>query len=109
GGVIMKLGRDFRESVMARYKDDPEFAKLMFNEDVDVFLEGDHVTAKAIVRDLINATMGFERLAVLTDKPSKSLHRMLSSAGNPRMDSLSAVFAAVNHQLKSDENVAVHG
>ena len=33
----------------------------------------------------------------MTDKPSKSLHRMLSQKGNPSMDSLAASSA---HKLK---------
>jgi len=38
---------------------------------------------KAILRDLVNATVGFEELAVELNKPSKSLHRMLAPRGNP--------------------------
>ena len=48
----------------------------------------------------MNATIGFEKLAVMTDKPSKSLHRMLSRKGNPSMDNLAAIFDAVRHKLK---------
>ena len=36
----------------------------------------------------------------MTDKPAKSLHRMLSSSGNPSMDNLAAIFDAVRHRLK---------
>ena len=49
---------------------------------------------------LVNATIGFERLAEVTETPSKSLHRMLSPRGNPSMDNLSAIFEAVRHWLK---------
>jgi len=48
----------------------------------------------------LNATIGFEALAVVTDTPSKSLHRMLSQNGNPSMDNLAAIFDAVRHKLK---------
>ena len=41
-----------------------------------------------------------ETLAAKTSKPSKSLHRMLSSRGNPGMDSLAAIFEAVREHLK---------
>ena len=40
----------------------------------------------------MNTTVGFETLARLTDRPSKSLHRMLSSNGNPSLDNLAAIF-----------------
>lgn len=53
-----------------------------------------------MLRDLVNASVGFERLAVLTGKPSKSLHRMLSERGNPSMDNLAAIFNAVRRKLK---------
>ena len=55
--------------------------------------------ARLILRDLINATIGFEQLARLTAKPSKSLHRMLSPAGNPSMDNLAAIFHAIRERL----------
>ena len=43
---------------------------------------------------------GFEALAEMTDKPAKSLHRMLSQSGNPSMDNLAAIFDAVRQRLK---------
>jgi DNA-binding phage protein len=53
----------------------------------------------------VNATVGFEKLAKLTDTPSKSLHRMLSPRGNPSMDNLAAIFGAVGARLKVDLKV----
>ena len=53
-----------------------------------------------MLRDLVNATIGFEQLAELTEKPSKSLHRMLSPTGNPSMDNLVAIFRAVREKLQ---------
>jgi DNA-binding phage protein len=43
--------------------------------------------------------VGFERLAEATGKPVKSLHRMLSAAGNPSMDNLAVIFGAVRREL----------
>ena len=37
-----------------------------------------------MLRDCINATIGFEELGVLTNKPPKSLMRMFRPSGNPR-------------------------
>jgi DNA-binding phage protein len=37
---------------------------------------------------------------MLTDTPSKSLHRMLSPKGNPSMDNLAAIFGALRKRLK---------
>ena len=62
---------------------------------MQLFLGGEPNTAKLILRDLVNATVGFEELAQRIQKPSKSVHRMLSAGGNPTMDNLSAIFSAV--------------
>ena len=52
-----------------------------------------------ILRDLVNATVGFEALAEEIHKPANSLHRMLSKSGNPTMSNISAVFAAITRTL----------
>jgi DNA-binding phage protein len=95
----MTLTRDFKETVAARVKCDPEFAKALLDEAATLFLSGEPDTARLILRDLVNATVGFESLACLTHKPSKSLHRMLSPKGNPSMDNLAAIFGAVRSRL----------
>jgi len=50
---------------------------------IDYFLDGDEDKAKQIMRELIHEDMGFEGMAKATGMPSKSIHRMLSSRGNP--------------------------
>ena len=88
----MALTRDFKQTVVDRVNRDPAFAKALLDEAATLFLNGEPETARLILRDLVNATIGFEQLATMTDKPSKSLHRMLSPAGNPSMDNLAAIF-----------------
>jgi DNA-binding phage protein len=56
------------------------------------FLNGEAETAKLMLRDLVNATIGFEQLAQTVSQPIKSVHRMLSPSGNPTMTNLAAVF-----------------
>lgn len=96
----MALTRDFKKTVAARVHRDPKFAKALLDEAATLFLNGEPDTARLILRDLVNATVGFETLAAKTSKPSKSLHRMLSSRGNPSMDNLAAIFDAVRENLK---------
>ena len=96
----MPLTRDFKRTVLARVQRDPAFAKALLDEAATLFLNGEPETARLILRDLVNATVGFEKLAAMTDKPSKSLHRMLSQKGNPSMDNLAAIFDAVRRKLK---------
>jgi DNA-binding phage protein len=96
----MALTRNFKKTVIARVERDPNFAKALLDEAATLFLNDDPETARLILRDLVNATVGFEKLAKLTDTPSKSLHRMLSPKGNPSMDNLAAIFGAVGSRLK---------
>lgn len=91
----MALTRDFKETVKERAARDPAFAKAMLDEAATAFLDGEPHVARLVLRDLVNASVGFESLAVETNRPSKSLHRMLSEKGNPSMDSLSAIFGVV--------------
>lgn len=103
----MTLTRDFRHTVIDRVQRDPAFAKALLDEAATLFLSGEPHTARLILRDLVNATVGFEQLAELTHKPSKSLHRMLSPKGNPSMDNLAAIFDAVRGWLKVSFDVRV--
>ena len=96
----MALTRNFKQTVVERVERDPEFAKALLDEAATLFLSGEPETARLILRDLVNATLGFEQLAEMTAKPSKSLHRMLSQNGNPSMDNLAAIFSAVRSRLK---------
>ena len=95
----MTMTRDFKETVKERAGRDPAFAKALLDEAATLFLNGEPHTARLILRDLVNASVGFEALAAETSRPSKSLHRMLSEKGNPSMDNLAAIFGAVRKRL----------
>jgi DNA-binding phage protein len=96
----MPLTRDFKHTVVARIERDPSYAKALLDEAATLFLNGEPETARLVLRDLVNSTIGFEELAALTERPSKSLHRMLSANGNPSMDNLAAIFDATRQKLK---------
>ena len=95
----MALTRDFKHTVLERVDRDSAFAQALLDEAAALFLNGEPETARLILRDLINATMGFEQLAMLTAKPCKSLRRMLSPTGNPSMANLAAIFHAIRERL----------
>jgi DNA-binding phage protein len=103
----MVLTRDFKDTVAARVQSDPAFAQALLEEAITLFVNGEPESAKLILRDLVNATVGFEALAVEIQKPTKSLHRMLSRSGNPTMSNISAVFAAIKHALKVEVHTHV--
>jgi hypothetical protein len=79
----MALTRDFKETIRACVKRDPGFRKALLQEGIENFLAGDVETGKIILRDFINATVGFTKLVDVTRRSAKSLMRMLGPRGNP--------------------------
>jgi DNA-binding phage protein len=92
--------RDSRNTVVERAKRDPAFAKALLDEALTLFLNAEPNTARLVLRDLVNATVGFEQLAIATGTPAKSLHRMLSTNGNPRMENLSVILVVLRKRLR---------
>jgi DNA-binding phage protein len=104
----MALTRDFKQTVVKRVKRDPNFAAALLDEAVTLFLNGEPEIARLILRDLVNATIGFEQLAVETTTPAKSLHRMLSESGNPSMNNLAAILDAVCRNLNVELRAQIY-
>ena len=95
----MALTRDFKETIQARAERDPAFREELLKEGVECLLSGDVDTGKAVLRDYINATIGFEELGNLTDKSPKSLMRMFGPRGNPQARNL---FEIIGHLQKRE-------
>ena len=89
----MALTRDFKETIQARARRDAEFRENLLKEAVDSLLSGDVETGKTVLRDYINATVGFDKLATVTKKSSKSLMRMLGPNGKPQARNLFEIVA----------------
>ena len=87
----------FRETVAARVGRDPAFREALLSEGVETLLAGNVGTGKAVLRDYINATVGFEALAAATGISAKSLMRMFGPNGNPQAQNL---FAVLRHLLQ---------
>jgi DNA-binding phage protein len=94
----MPLTRDFKETIRDRAQHDPKFRKELLRMGLEAMLSGDITLAKTILRDYINATVGFSSLAQATHIPPKSLMRMFGSAGNPRTDHLFEVVSFLQHR-----------
>ncbi len=101
----MALTRDYKETINERAARDPKFALSLMNEAISSFLTGEPEEARIILRELVNSTIGFEILAKQLNKPSKSLHRMLSAKGNPTMDNLTNIFVALQNDLDFDVKI----
>ena len=91
----MPLTRDFKETVQARAERDPAFREGLLKEGVECLLAGDVDAGKIILRDYINATMGFEELGALTSKQPKSLMRMFGPSGNPHARNLFEIISCI--------------
>ena len=86
--MAMSLTRDFEETVQVRIARDAAFRKELLNEGIECMLSGDVDTGKAVLRDYINATIGFQELGGLTAKSPKSLMRTFGPNGNPQARNL---------------------
>jgi hypothetical protein len=95
----MPLTREFKETVQARLQSDRKYRKELLREGVECLLAGDLDTGKPILRDYINATIGFDELSRRTKRPAKSLMRMLGPGGNPQARNLLEV---INHLQKAE-------
>lgn len=96
---IVALTRDFKETVQARVFADPAFGDALLKEGVEAMLAGEVEIGRAMLRDYIKATIGFEKLSVATGSSAKSLIRMFGTSGNPQAKNL---FAVISHlQVKA--------
>jgi hypothetical protein len=95
----MPLTRAFKATMQARLQADRKYRKELLREGVESLLAGDLETGKAILRDYINATIGFEELSRRTRRPVKSLMRMLGPRGNPQARNLLEV---IQHLQKEE-------
>jgi DNA-binding phage protein len=101
----MRITRDYKDTITERVNKDPEFTAALLDEAITLFLNGEPEVARLVLRDLVNATVGFEALALEVEKPSKSLHRMLSARGNPTMDNLTKIIGILRRKLELDIQV----
>ena len=87
----MRVTRSFKATIQARVLADPTFRDALSGEGVDTMLSGDVDTGKAILRDYIKATVGFEKPGAEVGSSPKSLMRMFGPRGNPQARNLFAV------------------
>lgn len=89
----MALTKDFRETVQADARRDPAFRRGLLSEALESLLAGEVALGKELLRDYINATVGFPRLADETKIHVKTLHQMFGPSGNPTASKLFDIVA----------------
>ena len=91
----MALTQDFKETIRARAQRDTKFRQALLREAVECILNGDLDTGKAVLRDYVNATVGFQSLEQKTQIPAKSLMRMLGPKGSPSIANFTNILTAL--------------
>ncbi|ADW67319.1 helix-turn-helix domain-containing protein [Granulicella tundricola] len=99
----MALTRDFRETIRERAQSEPAFRQALLREGLQLIYDGDLATGRSILRNYINATVGFTELSKMTQISSPSLQRMFGPNGNPTVENL---FGVIGH-LQRHERVSV--
>lgn len=89
----MALTKDFRETVQADARRDPAFRRGLLSDAIESLLSGDVPLGKEMLRDFINATVGFPKLADYTNVHVKTLHQMFGPKGNPTANNLFEIVA----------------
>jgi DNA-binding phage protein len=102
----LALTRDFRDTIRERAQREPAFRQSLLLEGLQLLNSGDFSTGRSLLRNYINATIGFTKLARKTKIPSPSLQRMFGPKGNPSAANLFGVIAAL--QEAEGVNVEIH-
>ena len=84
----MPLSMEFKEVFKASIDRDPAFGHELLRGAVQCLLDDDLATGRAILRNYVNATIGFKQLARAIGGQEKSLMRMLSRNGSPLASNL---------------------
>src|SRR3954464_15642455 len=71
------------------------FVKLSCGRPSSASFNGDLATGKAVLRDYVNATVGFQDLEKRTHIPAKSLMRMLGPKGSPSAQNLFTIVSVL--------------
>jgi DNA-binding phage protein len=104
----MALTRDFRDTIRERAQREPAFRQSLLLEGLQLINNGDFATGRSILRNYINATIGFTKLARKTKISSPSLQRMFGPKGNPSAANLFGVIAALQKAEGVDVEIQLH-
>jgi len=91
----MPLTIEFKEVFKASIERDPDFGHEVLRGAVQCLLDNDLATGRALLRNYVNATIGFKQLAKSVGGQEKGLMRMLSVNGNPQAKNLFAIIDAL--------------
>lgn len=94
----MPLTKEFKETIMADLQD-REYRAAYLADAIEAMHGGEFSVGKRMLRNYINATIGFDALSKAVGSPPKSLMRMLGETSNPHADKL---FGILKHLQETD-------
>lgn len=100
----MALTRSFRESVMEELRD-KEYRRAFLGEAIRDMLAGELDSAKRVLREYINGTVGFIKAGDELGSSPTSLMRMRSSKGNPQTRNLLELVAYLQRAERTTAEV----
>jgi hypothetical protein len=100
----MALTRSFKELV--QIANDRAFGEALLRGGIDTMLAGDVDAGKAILRDCIKATVGFEKFGEATGTQPKSLICMFVPRGNPQTCNLFGIIGYLQKQADVELHVS---
>lgn len=93
--AMRALNRDLSRAIYHRLHTGPTFRACVLREAVRAMLDDNLALTKGLLRRVIDATIGYDDLAVRMEGHPKSLVRMLSPAGNPSATHLVGILVRV--------------
>jgi hypothetical protein len=84
--------------VQVRVQRDEKFRRGLLSDAIEALLGGENALGREILRDYINATLGFPDLALKTGIHVKTLHQMFGPKGNPTAANLFHILACLQEQ-----------
>ncbi|MEJ0035203.1 MAG: transcriptional regulator [Gammaproteobacteria bacterium] len=94
----MPLTKEFKETIMVDLQD-REFRAAYLADAVEALHGGEFSVGKRMLRNYIDATIGFDALSKAVGSPAKSLMRMLGETSTPRAEQL---FGILKHLRQID-------
>jgi hypothetical protein len=101
----MPLTREFKETIMQRVKQDPDFRQSLILEATNALLDGDLDTGKSLLRDYLNATEALPAVAAELEQNVKSIRRMVGPQGNPTLRNFVNLLNACKRRESSELHV----
>ena len=78
----MPRTRNLRVTIWERIECGPTFRKTLIKDGVNCLLAGDVEVGKSVLRNTVNASVGFRKVGKITHNSPKILMRMLGPNGN---------------------------